>query len=88
MEVAPPSRALLKARLDIIDTSTSHVERAVEANLKLYNEESEEEGSSDEEEIGVKKKKKKQVKGRGNKSNFSNYRNKDLQPKKKVGEED
>lgn len=88
IEVAPPSRGLLKTRLDIIDSSTSHLERAVEANLKLYNEESEEEGSSEEEGPGGKKKKKKQVKGRGNKSNFSNYRNKDLQPKRKVEEDD
>ena len=89
VEISPPSRGLLKARLDLIDRSIN-LEKAMEANLKLYNEESEEyvDGSSDD-EGGGKKKKKKQAKGRGNKSNFSNYRNKsDLQPKKAKDKEE
>ncbi|GAX77518.1 hypothetical protein CEUSTIGMA_g4962.t1 [Chlamydomonas eustigma] len=78
-EVTAPVYGLLKARLDIKD-SVLDLTSAIQSNLQLYDVAEADGGlpssSSENSDMESHKKKKKAVKGRGNTSNFSSFRNK------------
>ncbi|PNH12686.1 Dual specificity protein phosphatase 12 [Tetrabaena socialis] len=77
VRVPPPAYALLKARLDIVDTQLD-IASAVQSTLKAYEEEGAAGGaaasSSDDGGMGTRKKRQKQKRNKA--ANFSSFRNK------------